>query len=399
MSATRTLIIAFSLLASAAGAQAPGQPRPAGAESAHHRWEYVALPALNFSSDEGFGYGALLEAYRHAPGAQPYRFSIQPTLFLTTRGRRDLTVFFDAPALLGGGWRMDAFAGREQELAAPYYGLGNAAVHDTALSRDPNPYFYRYGRTRARLTANVQRALGQDARLLVGAGWARVTTDATPFDSGTTLFAQKLGGAPPPRGTLAHLRAGLVWDTRDREVGPRSGWWNELLVQRVDRALGASHGYTRVTGALRRYVPIGGRLTSASRLVVQQTSGDVPVYDLATVQSSWKQEEGLGGSKMLRGIPKNRVMGKGLVVLNNELRWRAVDFGLRGTPAFLLLSGFVDAGRVWEESIRAGELGSDLWTGYGGGVRLGFGSSSVIAVDVGRSASATQLYIGLGYAF
>ena len=399
MSATRPLILAASLLASTAGAQAPGQSPPAAAEPARNRWEYVALPALNFNSDEGFGYGALLEAYRHAPGAQPYRFSIQPTLLLTTRGRRDLTVFFDAPALLPRGWRMDAFAGREQELAAPYYGLGNDAVEDTMLSRDPNPYFYRYGRTRARITANVQRALGRNARVLVGAGWAHVATDATPFDSGTTLFAQELGAAPAPRGTLAHLRAGLVWDTRDREVGPRSGWWNELLAQRVDRALGASHGYTRGTGTVRRYVPIGGRLTSASRLVVQQTSGDVPVYDLATVQSSWKQEEGLGGSKMLRGIPKNRVMGKGLVVLNNELRWRAVDFGLRGTPAFLLLSGFVDAGRVWEESIRASELATDLWTGYGGGLRLGLGSSSVIALDVGRSATATQLYIGLGYAF
>jgi hemolysin activation/secretion protein len=106
---------------------------------------------------------------------------------------------------------------------------------------------------------------------------------------------------------------------------------------------------------------------------------------------------------MLRGIPKNRVMGKGLVLFNNELRWRASDFRLPppigNKPAFLLLSGFVDAGRVWGESIRWGEIVDDLWAGYGGGVRLGLGESSVVALDVGRSSSSTQLYIGLGYAY
>jgi hypothetical protein len=391
MSLSRVSLVILLALAGTAKAQTPQQPRG---------WEYVWLPALNFNTDEGFGYGVLLEAYNYGADVQPYRLSVQPTVFLTTRGRRDITVFMDAPALLSNGWRLDAFAGREQELAAPYYGRGNAAVNDESLSQDPNPYFYRYGRTRLRLMANVQRRLGASrARLLMGAGYADVTTDATPFDSGTTLFAQELAGQPAPSGRLSYLRGGIVWDTRDREIGSRSGWWNELLAQRVDRALGASHDYTRLTATARRYVPIGARLTSATRVIVQQTIGDVPVYDLATVQSSYKQDEGLGGGKMLRGIPKNRVMGNGLLVINSELRWRAMDFSLRRTPAYLLFSGFVDSGRVWEESIRLGELARDLWAGYGGGARLGWGSSAVIALDVGKSSSATQVYIGLGYPF
>ena len=364
------------------------------------RWEYVALPAVNFNTDEGFGYGALLEAYRHAPGAEPYRFTIQPTVFLTTKGRRDVTVFFDAPALLGNGWRLDAFVGREQELAAPYYGIGNDAVHDTTLEAEPNAYFYRYGRTRVRALANVQRPIGGSrVRWLAGVGYAHVATDATPFDSGTTLLQQQLAGATAPRGTIAYVRAGLVWDTRDREIGPRSGWWSELLAQRVDEALGASSSYTRVTAVARRYSPLAERLTLASRFIAQQTSGDVPLYDLATVQLSFRQEEGLGGSKMLRGIPKNRVIGKGIVVTNQELRWRARDFALLKKPAYVVFSAFADAGRVWDGSVKTAELTEDLWLGYGGGVRLGLGSSSLIAVDLGRSSEGGALYIGLGYAF
>ena len=395
MSIARPLLVLTLALASAAGAQAP-EPR----QNPPKGWELLALPAINFNSDEGFGYGALVEAYNYGAGNSAYRFTVQPTLFFTTRGRRDVTVFVDAPRLLGNGWRFDAFVGHEQELATPYYGRGNATIEDDALAGDSDPYYYRYGRTRGRAFANVQRPIGASrARLLVGAGFADVRTDVTPFDSGTTLLASEIAAGPAPRGTIAYVRTGIVYDSRDREIGARSGWWNELLLQRVDRGLGASQSYTRATLSARRYVPIGARLTTASRLIVQQTSGDVPVYDLATVQTSYRQEEGLGGSRMLRGIPKNRVMGKGLLLLNNELRWRAMDFSLRGKSSALILSTFVDAGRVWAESIRADEIASDLWTGYGGGVRLALGPSSVIAVDIGRSSTATQLYIGLGYAF
>ena len=396
MSIVRVPPLLLLALAGVAQGQAPAEQR----QNPPKGWELLALPAINFNSDEGFGYGALVEAYNYGAGSSAYRFTVQPTLFLTTRGRRDITVFLDAPRLLGNGWRFDAFLGHEQELAAPYYGRGNATIEDDALAGDADPYYYRYGRTRARVFANVQRPIGGSrARLLVGAGVADVKTDVTPFDSGTTLLASELAGGPAPRGTVSYVRTGIVYDSRDREIGSRSGWWNELLVQRIDRGLGASQSYTRATLSARRYVPIGERLTTASRLIVQQTSGNVPIYDLATVQTSYRQEEGLGGSRMLRGIPKNRVMGKGLVLLNNELRWRAMDFSLRGKSSALMLSTFVDAGRVWAESIRANEIARDLWTGYGGGVRLALGPSSVIAVDVGRSSTATQIYIGLGYAY
>src|SRR5690242_6357355 len=67
--------------------------RPLGAQAAPRgRWEITGLPAINYDADEGLGYGAVVELYDYAPGARPYRLTIQPTLFLTTQGRRDLTV-------------------------------------------------------------------------------------------------------------------------------------------------------------------------------------------------------------------------------------------------------------------------------------------------------------------
>ena len=364
-------------------------------------WELSGVPALNYDADEGFGYGAIVELYRYAPGAQPYRFTLQPTLFLTTEGRRDLTVFFDAPSFLPGGWRVSAFAGREQQLAQPYYGIGNATVFDEAAESGPNPYYYRFGRTRLRGTADFQHRIGGSAaRILVGGGLVRTTVNLTPFDSGTTLLAADLGGRTPSPDRVNYLRAGLVWDTRDREIGPNSGTWAELIVQRVSKAFGATEDFTRWTATVRQYLPLSSKVVFAQRILAQGIEGNAPFHELSTMQSSFKQQDGLGGSGSARGLPKDRYVGKGTMLSNSELRWRATDFSLHGRPSYLALSTFVDAGRVWADRFDPSTSLRDLHAGYGGGVRLGYGQSFVVAVDIGHSNQSTApVYIGLGWMF
>jgi outer membrane protein assembly factor BamA len=390
----RTLIlVGFCGLWSTAHAQSP-QPKAAVG------WEFVGIPALNFSTDEGLGYGALAEIYNYGNGLKPYKYTIQPIIFLTTKGRRDLVVFFDAPHVLPNRWRFDVTLAREQHRATPYYGIGNATVYDSTLELAPDDYYYRYEKVQLRVFANVQRPLGSaPARVLVGFGYTDVTTDATPFDSGTTLLTAHLGGSPAPVGNVGFVRAGVIWDTRDRESGPTRGTWAELLAQRVDDALGATNEFTRVTATVRHYIPLRDNLVAAFRVMAQQSSGDVPLFELNTLQSSYKNQEGLGGNNSVRGVAKNRFAGNGVMLANTELRWRFKEFSLRGKPAFLMASGFLDAGRVWTNSIQVGEIVKDLHAGYGGGLRVGLGPSFVVAFDYGRSSESSQLYIGLGYLF
>ena len=191
-----------------------------------------------------------------------------------------------------------------------------------------------------------------------------------------------------------------MWDTRNREIAPQHGSYGDLLLQRVDGLDDPLH-YTRMTAIGRKYFPIASRLVLAHRALVQQTYGDVPLFDRATIQTSFKQQEGLGGSNSIRGLPKNRYVGKGMVFLNTDLRWRFSEFELRRKPAYLNLSLFYDVGRVWTESIRVDEIGSGLHSGYGTGLRLGLGPSFAVAFDVARSpeSKSTQIYIGLGYPF
>jgi len=384
-----TVILLLAAAASSLGAQ-----RPAGLEIS-------GIPALNFDADEGLGYGAILALYKYEPGSATYRWTVQPTLFMTTRGRRDYTLFFDSPSTDARPWRVTAYAGREQQLAAPYYGVGNETSYDASLETGPTRYYYRYGLDRFRASADVQHTLGRPSlRYLIGAGASSEKVDLTPFDSGSTLVENDMNGRQPAATRTNYVRAGLTWDTRDREIGATSGTWADLLVQRVDSKLGASWNYMRWTAAARHYQPLGGRVTLANRLVLQNTIGDAPFYSLAELPTTQKSQDGLGGTSSIRGIPKDRYVGKGVLVSNNELRWRAADFGLIGRQSSLVLSGFVDAGRVWSDGVDLSSALRELHSGYGGGVRLGFGPSFVISTDVGHSSQSTAaIYTGLGYLF
>jgi outer membrane protein assembly factor BamA len=385
--------IALALLRPAAvDAQAPPAPRG---------WEVSGLPALNFNADEGFGYGLILHAFNYgSAGVKPYAYTIQPQVFLTTKGRRDVSVFFDAPHLLPHGWRWGAYVGREQQLATPYYGIGNSAPYDSTNERPPNPYYYRFGRVGIRFNTDLQRSIKGPLRLLVGTGFRTSKIDQTPFDSGTTLLRTQTGGSAIPDGRSVYGRVGLVYDTRDRETGPTRGQWIEALAQRGGKVLGGTHAFTRLTATARGYISLGDRLVWAQRVTAQNLVGTVPFYELFTLQGSFKDDEGIGGGGTVRGLPKNRFTGKGVLFANEELRWRAAEFSVRRRSSALVLSGFVDGGRVWDRGLSTDGLLSDLHFGFGGGARLRYGENFVVALDVGHSKeSKAPIYIGMGYLF
>jgi hypothetical protein len=364
--------------------------------------QLAGVPAINFDSDEGFGYGVALALYDYGAGSvRPYRWSVQPTVFLTTKGRRDYTVFFDAPSLLGD-WRLDVFAGSQRQIATPYYGMGNDAAYDPGRVTDADPYYYRFGRTLRSALVNLQRPIADTPlRLLVGGGLLYGSLDAVPEGTGTTLVAEEIadGIRPGVEGWINYVRAGLIWDTRDRETAPGTGTWSDLLVQRVDRALGSEVSYTRWTLTDRRYWRLGP-LVVANRLLLQGVSRDVPLPDLHRLQTSFRDQEGLGGARSVRGLLRNRYAGRGMFLWNTEIRWRAVEFGLWRRSFHLALSGFFDQGRVWAGQPRAAELLRDLHRGFGGGVHLGMGRDFVVSGDLGTGAeTGLQIYVGAGWLF
>ena len=123
--AGRALLIALSF-----GGVVPAS----GAAQTPTHLQVSALPALNYDSDEGFGYGAIGGLYGAAPGRAGYRWAFEPTLFFTTGGRREVSALADVPEAFGGRGRVTASASWERECCYPYYGLGNATPYDPALA-------------------------------------------------------------------------------------------------------------------------------------------------------------------------------------------------------------------------------------------------------------------------
>ena len=381
-----------------ASAALPAQ-QPVAAPTGH---SLAGLPSVNFDADEGFGYGALLQYYDYGySGAKPYRYAVQPAVFFTARGRRDVTLFLDAPHLLPGDWRLGAQLAREQQITAPYYGVGNNSESLASATAGANPYYYRFGRTVIRANADFQHSLGVPAlRVLLGVATRNADVKTVPYDSGTTLLAQQTGLTKLPTVNARLARVGLVWDSRDQEIGPQRGNWSELLVQRAGRVVGGDQVFTRITGTVRQYIPVTSSLVLAERVVLQTVRGDPAVSEIFVVQSSFRDDEILGGATSVRGIPKNRYVGKGVAFANSELRWSAGSVSLAGRPMGLVLSAFADAGRVWKDGLDLSSVGSDLHVGYGGGARLAVGPSFIIAADVGHSSQSTAaIYLGLGYLF
>lgn len=365
--------------------------------------EVGALPALKVDSDDGFTYGVLAEIYEYRDGTRlPYIWTLQPKVELSTEGRRDVTLFVDAPHLLAEGWRVNGFLGYEKRISSPYYGIGNDAPYDAALesSAGPNPRYYQFGRLRRSALFNLQRRVGESPLWgLFGAGLVSTRVDPTPRDEGSTLYAAEFGSTVETYWEN-FLRAGLIWDTRDQEAAPGDGAWSEVVLHWVTESLGADLEFTRWSVTDRRYYSLTDRLVFAHRYFLQGVNGDAPVHLLQGVQTSFKQDEGLGGSKTVRGLPKNRYAGRGTLVWNAELRLRAFDFSLIGRQFYVGVSTFLDQGRTWAGGVRFDELFSELHRGYGGGLQVGMGENFIVAVDVAHSAETRlPFYIRLGHLF
>jgi hypothetical protein len=398
--AVALLLYVLGLLPPTLRAQRP-DTLPA-ADSIPTGFEIAGVPAVNYNSDEGFGFGVLLELYEYGDGGfQPYFYTLQPTLFFTTGGRREVKLFFDSPHLLPRGWRVSAQASWERHVFSPFYGPGNDAPFDPDLESGENPNYYRFGREIAWGAVNLQRDITRfPLRLLVGLGFSNTSVDPVPENEGTTLLSELLSGGPPPEGWANVIRGGLIWDSRDREVGPNRGAWSEALVTRATSLLGSDFEYTRWSLIDRRYFPLGTRLTVANRIMLHHVEGEIPFFNQYLLPSSFKQEEGLGGSKSLRGVLRNRYFGKGVFLWNLEPRWRAGSVDVAGRRLDLILSAFLDTGRVWEEGVELSGLFSDLHFGYGGGIRVAKGENFVVALDLGTGEETTaQVYIGVGYLF
>jgi len=410
-------------------------------EKSKSGFSFGAVPAIAYDSDLGFRYGALANFYDYGDGTiYPfYKHSLYVEWSHTTKGSDMKQLKYDSEYLIPG-IRLTADARLETEQGMDFFGFnGYETEFNPAFITVGDPdyiskMYYRMDRRNFRLRANFQgKIIGRKLRWFAGAMHYNLKLDSVglaKLNKGKDLDKQlpKVDGlydkfvsqgvipaSEAKGGGVTFLSAGIVADTRDNEPNPNKGIWSEAMLLTAPGFLWNDSPFTTVVLTHRQYFTIlKDKLTFAYRLNYQSTiSGQIPWYMMNFTYSTYDNNEGLGGSKTLRGVMRNRVVGEGYALGNFELRWKFAKFNLLKQNFYLALSPFVDAGLITKPYKPAegwnipdafyGEK-DGIHLSYGAGLHIALNQNFIVAVDYGipvkkADSNKNGLYIGLNFLF
>ena len=424
------------------------------------------LPAVAFDADKGFQLGALLNIYNYGDGSTyPNPMShwyIEASWF--TKGSYQIIFWYDNKTLIPGV-RWSSAVTLTSDKAMDFYGfngyMSNFDHEMVALGKDKKNtenfiYTPKYRINRLALLAKTD-FIGNiwDKKLFWEAGYhfsyfkqgaidrEKINKNKKDYkmfpDTEPTIYEQYrrwglISDEEANGGINSTIRAGLLYDTRDKEGSPSRGIWAEAHLMLAPKWLGTTNPYYRYSVTFRQYVPIvkNDILTFAYRVNYEGTIGDnAPYYILpylTTVGQSFDRD-GMGGYRSVRGIMRNRVQGLDVVSYNAEFRWRFVSFPLWKQNIAFGLSLFSDGTMVTRErdmTFRGDEqyrqeyedymaLGSDTDRPHitvGAGLRFIMNQNFIVAFEYGLPVSRFSsnpviknqdgngaFYINTGYLF
>ena len=347
------------------------------------------LPAIGYSSDLGWHYGALTDIYWYGDGSKypEYIWKANVEASWYSKGNSVYHAFFDSKYLIPGvrmSFDLSYFGNKTDN----FYGFnGGSSLYVPALDQitseknkkytfsEQGQGFYLMKRNILRGVAMFQGNFGQSHW-----GWAagltyygiktghaenkglagydrkagRPATDLSLYDlyvkHGLIPAAEEFGGH--------HLeaKAGVVFDTRDHENNPSKGTNLEVYMYgspdilngraKADRA-----SYLKLAVHFKQFFTlVPDRLVFGGHLAFQGLiAGHTPSYMLQTIQIiNLKQirPEGLGSTSTVRGTLYNRLQGESYAWANLELRWSFARFTLFNQNFILATNPFFDMGMI-----------------------------------------------------
>lgn len=414
-------------------------------------WNFGAIPAITFDTDQGFQYGAAVNFYHYGDGSTfpKFKHSLYFEISRFTKGSGIYRFYYDSESLLPG-IQVTTDLSYLPDQAYDFYGFnGFESVLNKSWEKQENPdyktrMFYKYQQKLFRFKTDLQgKFSGSHFGWVAGLNllnYASASVDVDKLNKGKSesdklppveqqpgLYEKYIqwGLITQPEangGFIPEFKGGIVFDTRDNRPNPMKGVWTEAVIAVVPKFMGAESGFSKLSLTHRQYFTlIKDDLSFGYRLNWQQTiNGHVPWYYQPQIISSvmtGASSTGLGGAKNLRGVRRNRIVGDGYVLGNAELRWKFKRFRWINQNFYLGLNSFVDLGRVTKKidlsalNLLTTAVGSDyyktgaekLHASYGAGLRVVMNYNFVIAMDYGIAANKQDgdsgIYIGLNYLF
>jgi Calcineurin-like phosphoesterase len=185
------------------------------------------------------------------------------------------------------------------------------------------------------------------------------------------------------------LHGGLVMDflsdKRNNKIFPTSGLYFNVKAVAYTGLNGNSKSFAQVIPELALYTSLSSRLVLAERL-----GGGVTIGQTAFYQSLF-----LGGQGNLLGFRQNRFSGQHMIYNNLEARLKLGDISSYVLPGQFGLSGFYDAGRVWDKH----DQSNTIHQGVGGGFYFAPAGVFVLQVQAGYSTEGWYPEFSFQYRF
>ena len=317
------------------------------------------LPAVAYDADKGFQLGALLNIYNYGDGSSYPYYKSKWYLggYYFTKGSQAYDLMYDRFNIFPGV-RFAASLKYEIDKAFDFYGFnGYGAFYDHtridagAAGVDfPFHPFYRRAQKMAIVRADFIGEITENLHWTAGYHFKLVNTGTIDYASiNQGKPADKVFPATQPTlfdyyqswgiisaqdakgGIISALRAGIEYDTRDKEGAPSRGIWADAHINYAPSWLGTTAQHTTYVLNWRQYLPLVGNdvLTFAYRLNYQGTIGNYAPYyamNYLTVLGSDNDFDGMGGYKTTRGIMRARNVGLDTALWTAELRWRFLRF-------------------------------------------------------------------------
>jgi len=376
--------------------------KPVGDKPQTEHNEFAGAPILGGNTDIGFQIGVAATFTRVSPRYVPYRWKIDGLISASVKdGPRGTEVVqqshdmrLDIPRALHGKLRIMPGIFFERTVNAGYFGIGNA----TRTIANPDGSLgsrYQYVHREIRARVNLRQTLAGPFSLMYGLALRNVSP-STYAGSKLDLDSRRVDkdGDPYVRGlealNIGILSGGLIYDTRDNEITPHRGSFDQYGL-RVGGATPTRAGvyFGGANVILRRYVPLGGPFVLAGRIFVDAMAGEVPFYDLSQ-GGAFIPIDLPGGAQGVRGVPNGRYSGLVKAVANVEVRVTHVRFRLFGDDFRVGNNIFFDTGRVFTKYGPDPRDGKGLGLKYGVGVGffVVWGTAAVFRVEFAYSPDA-----------
>ena len=373
-----------------------------------NKWGWGGIPAVNYNSDEGFGFGVIGSVYKYNGESKPYKTRIGGLVFFTTKGVQYHYIDVDALDLAGGKLRLTTRVLYDYRFTSNYCGVGgDVECNDPGLAGQQMDF---YDVPRDELSdeeweTQLARWYKAAFRMPYAIAFARYELSDMPhkveaiasyrlsyfapfdktFEGGLddTLYQHSVD-LDAETGFTSVLQGGIMVDNRDNEPAPKRGYWVEGTVRGASKYWGSKFNWFGFNATMRGYLPIlkDGKLTLADRLAVDGIVGETNYKELDWMGGS-QFYTAAGGARSLRGIRSERYRGKVKALNQAELRWKAVTFTPGSTVVDLYFQGFVDAAHVAAEWDDVG--GSPIHLGEGGGLRIAINENFILRGDFATS--------------